>query len=91
MLQTPQTVFRIVPKFPKMSLNVPQCLKMSTSDASLSERTSFFFKQILSEIECQSHPCEHGSCNDGVDSYTCLCEAGYFGDNCELGKKELAY
>ena len=46
MPQTRQKVFRIVPICPNMSQNVPKCFKvpkMSTSDASLSERTCFYF------------------------------------------------
>ena len=26
-----------------------------------------------------------GTCVDGVNSYTCSCEAGYTGSNCETG------
>ncbi|XP_072043290.1 complement C1q tumor necrosis factor-related protein 3-like [Amphiura filiformis] len=36
--------------------------------------------------ECELHPCQNGgTCEDGVDSYTCICASGWTGDNCELG------
>ena len=35
--------------------------------------------------ECDSDPCEHGNCKDGINSYTCECEDGYTGDNCTIG------
>lgn len=32
---------------------------------------------------CQPDPCHHGTCVDGIASYTCNCEAGYTGYRCE--------
>ena len=36
--------------------------------------------------DCASEPCEHGSCTDGVDSFTCSCDEGYEGPLCEIGE-----
>ena len=33
--------------------------------------------------ECATNPCVHGVCSDGVASYTCTCDQGYEGDNCQ--------
>jgi len=33
--------------------------------------------------ECQSNPCVHGSCIDGINDYTCKCQEYYTGKNCE--------
>ncbi len=34
--------------------------------------------------ECASTPCENdATCEDGVNSYTCKCKAGFTGKNCE--------
>src|SRR6218665_431508 len=41
----------------------------------------------ISDIpECESNPCVHGVCHDGLDKYTCECEPGYTGINCETGQ-----
>ena len=39
---------------------------------------------ILSDIDdCVPNPCENdGSCVDGVNDYTCICESGFQGKNC---------
>ena len=38
--------------------------------------------------DCSSKPCMNGAtCHDSVDSYTCQCQSGYRGGNCETGKR----
>ena len=44
------------------------------------------YKLITDIDECDSDPCEHGSCTDQVDGYSCSCDAGYAGSNCDIGK-----
>lgn len=49
---------------------------------------------IITDIdECESSPCVHGNCFDGVNQYTCQCFLGYTGANCRTGLycKEYAY
>ena len=37
--------------------------------------------------DCNPDPCENGgTCVDGVDSFTCVCPAGYEGNNCSISK-----
>ena len=47
----------------------------------------YIFSHLIDIDECRSNPCENGgTCNDAVDMYTCDCDAGYNGDNCETSK-----
>lgn len=37
--------------------------------------------------DCADEPCLNGgTCNDGVNDYTCICVDGYTGHNCSVGK-----
>ena len=55
-------------------------------------RANHSFVQILhvfiSDVnECMNTSvCEKGSCHNTIGSYICLCEAGYRGTNCDLGR-----
>jgi len=33
--------------------------------------------------ECASNPCQHGTCHDLINRYTCTCQTGYAGVNCK--------
>ncbi|XP_078667188.1 uncharacterized protein LOC144909010 isoform X3 [Branchiostoma floridae x Branchiostoma belcheri] len=45
----------------------------------------------LSDIDdCLSSPCAHGTCTDGRMSYTCSCENGWTGNNCDQDIDECA-
>ena len=49
-----------------------------------------FLKSFCSDIdECAPNPCQHGSCLDMVNGYTCECCPGYKGTNCDEGMKYL--
>ena len=36
--------------------------------------------------ECESSPCENGTCVDDINAYDCQCLDGYTGLNCNIGK-----
>ena len=41
--------------------------------------------------ECSSSPCQNnGSCRDQVNGYSCLCQTGFTGRNCESGLLQLS-
>ena len=40
--------------------------------------------------DCADQPClNRGTCNDGVNDYTCVCIDGYTGKNCSIGKNTV--
>ena len=36
--------------------------------------------------ECASAPCVNGQCQDEINQYTCICEPGWTGINCDISK-----
>ena len=34
---------------------------------------------------CIDNPCVHGTCKDGDEDYTCICETKWGGKNCDTG------
>lgn len=54
------------------------------------EKTDEFWAKYVDGDACLSLPCAHGGlCKDGIGSYTCYCQAGYQGFNCEIVVPEL--
>lgn len=40
--------------------------------------------------QCESDPCQnHGHCKDGIGTYSCTCQDGFEGKNCELCEFQL--
>ncbi|XP_068586804.1 coagulation factor X [Cebidichthys violaceus] len=54
------------------------------------DKTNEFWAKYVDGDACESLPCAHqGLCKDGIGSYTCYCQAGYQGFNCEIVIPEL--
>ena len=47
---------------------------------------------FVADDPCLPSPCQNnGTCvNEGLTGYKCLCEVGWLGTNCEIGKSGLA-
>ncbi|XP_028255565.1 coagulation factor X-like [Parambassis ranga] len=53
-------------------------------------KTNEFWAKYVDGDACESRPCAHnGQCKDGIGSYTCYCQEGYQGFNCEIVIPEL--
>ena len=46
---------------------------------------SLYIVLLLDFDECSLSPCQHGSCTDHVNAYTCACPLPWIGTNCETG------
>ena len=43
-----------------------------------------YFITTVNIDDCDPNPCKNGgACTDGVNTYTCVCAAGYEGDDCD--------
>ena len=48
---------------------------------------SGFVSFFLDINECDNNPCQNGgSCVDGIDSYACKCQTGFYGAQCQTSK-----
>lgn len=46
-----------------------------------------FYYQFADVDDCDPDPCENAiGCIDDVNDYTCICETGWTGKNCNIGK-----
>ena len=41
---------------------------------------------FIDEENCLASACQHGTCTDGVNTFTCECDDGWDGDNCDNSK-----
>ena len=63
--------------------------KMAAINGEILNEELDFFTDIN---DCSSGPCNNGGiCNDGVNSYTCTCAAGYNGDYCDNSEYTISF
>uniref|UniRef100_A0A8C2AFT3 Notch receptor 2 n=1 Tax=Cyprinus carpio TaxID=7962 RepID=A0A8C2AFT3_CYPCA len=36
----------------------------------------------INHDDCASNPCQHGTCEDGINEYKCVCKPGFTGERC---------
>uniref|UniRef100_A0A2K6GQ39 Coagulation factor X n=1 Tax=Propithecus coquereli TaxID=379532 RepID=A0A2K6GQ39_PROCO len=49
------------------------------------EKTNEFWNKYKDGDQCERDPCQNqGLCTDGLGEYTCTCQEGFEGKNCEL-------
>ncbi|KAF1371529.1 hypothetical protein PFLUV_G00269230 [Perca fluviatilis] len=54
------------------------------------DKTNDFWAKYVDGDACLSNPCaHHGLCKDAIGTYSCYCQAGYQGFNCEIVIPEL--
>ncbi|XP_029137948.2 coagulation factor X [Labrus bergylta] len=54
------------------------------------DKTDEFWTKYLDGDACLSQPCAYqGVCKDGIGRYTCFCQSGYQGHDCEIVIPEL--
>ena len=66
-------------------------LKGTKSILQLRQTEGFFFLYsifVLDINECDSNPCVNGECQDGNNRYSCQCNDGWTGDNCDISESE---
>lgn len=49
----------------------------------------FFFFKV--EDLCLTNPCTHGTCTSSPGQYTCLCQDGYKGQDCDEGIYKIIF
>ena len=60
------------------------CFSQQRKEVEFSEILHVFFS-FSDENHCLSSPCVNGMCNDFDTHYTCTCQPGYQGTDCETG------
>ena len=51
------------------------------------QNMAYYYNMVSDIDECQSAPCfNEGTCFDGMNQYTCFCQHGFDGQQCEIGK-----
>nr|XP_012621013.1 coagulation factor X [Microcebus murinus] len=54
------------------------------------DKTNEFWNKYKDGDQCESNPCQNqGLCMDGLGEYTCTCQEGFEGKNCELFTRKL--
>ena len=44
---------------------------------------------VLDIDDCVNNSCLNGECEDGINNYTCSCNEGWEGENCEQSKSYI--
>ncbi|XP_065188393.1 uncharacterized protein LOC135819162 [Sycon ciliatum] len=79
--QSKSRSLRIVNANETLHSGVYYCVVSNTHGRAVSTMANISIQDIN---ECGSNPCMNGQCTPGIAQYTCQCDAGWRGSNCEI-------
>ena len=65
-------------------------LFVSSESSNASKRPALEVCYTLPVDHCAANPCQHGTCTNDTSGYTCACDAGYTGTNCQTNIDDCA-
>jgi hypothetical protein len=74
-----------------INIHLYLCITMQNVVDRINFNETLFPMYYVDEENCLADVCQHGTCTDGVDTFTCVCDAGWDGENCDRSKWNCCY